>query len=521
MVSSVATALAELAELERRLRSLLPADLYAVTWIDPSPATLMQIFEHLRTLQHLLTNYVPRDVCDRLPRPGHPQYCWQTGSLLFTDLAGFTRLLEASATQGRTGAETLLALLNRYFAQMIEIISKSGGNLLEFTGDALLVQFTSNGQRNEVEQAVHAGLRMQRAMQDFAYLETPQGTLSLQMRVGIHAGSFVTADIGTPMRMGHVLLGRAVQIAKQAEGEGEIGCVSLTQTTGDRVSERFRLRAAHPGHMIVVDDLTDERLGEYDITLNRRRTASPILFDRSVTGLIAEIQAAVQMIEPLASHLPRSVLQLLVDNAAQRNIPPAFPTIAVAFVNLMGLPESVDDARPDEIGEIVHCFSKAFALMNGAVERRSGILQKVTYHSIGSEILIHFGVLNPDAGDAQRAVEAILAIRHLINQIPPPNVQGEPIQLTCRIGMTYGPVFAAEIGAPRGRREFNVLGDTVNTAARLMSQAQPDEILISEALRQQLGDRYSPHLLGKFLLKGKTQPQPVYSLDSRHNGKPS
>ncbi|NEQ32362.1 MAG: adenylate/guanylate cyclase domain-containing protein, partial [Leptolyngbya sp. SIO4C5] len=122
MVSSVATALAELAELERRLRSLLPADLYAVTWIDPSPATLMQIFEHLRTLQHLLTNYVPRDVCDRLPRPGHPQYCWQTGSLLFTDLAGFTRLLEASATQGRTGAETLLALLNRYFAQMIEII---------------------------------------------------------------------------------------------------------------------------------------------------------------------------------------------------------------------------------------------------------------------------------------------------------------------------------------------------------------------------------------------------------------
>ncbi|MFE4106454.1 adenylate/guanylate cyclase domain-containing protein [Almyronema epifaneia] len=513
MEFSAATALSELAELELRLRLLLPADLYAVAWVDPSPATLMQIFEHLRTLQHLLTNYVPREVCDRLPRPGHPQYRWQTGSLLFTDLAGFTRLLEASATQGRAGAETLLTLLNRYFAQMIEIISKSGGNLLEFTGDALLVQFTGDGQRNEVEQAVHAGLRMQRAMQDFATLKTPQGCLSLKMRVGVHAGSFVTADIGTPMRMGHVLLGRAVQIAKQAEGEGEVGCVSLTQATSDRIRQQFRLRAGHPGHVFVVDDLTTAGLGEYDITLNRRRAATPILFDRSLSGLIAEVQAAVQMIEPLASYLPRSVLQLLVDNAAQRNIPPAFPTIAVAFVNLMGLPESVDDARPEEIGNIVHCFSQAFALMNGAVERRGGILQKVTYHSVGSEILIHFGVLNPDEGDAQRAFEAILAIRHLINQIPPPQVQGETIQLSCRMGMTYGPVFAAEIGAPRGRREFNVLGDTVNTAARLMSRAKRNQILVSEALYQQIGDRYEAHLLGKLLLKGKTQPQPVYSFD--------
>ncbi|NJL87633.1 MAG: adenylate/guanylate cyclase domain-containing protein [Leptolyngbyaceae cyanobacterium SM1_1_3] len=510
MASSTTTALSELAELELRLRLLLPADLYAVTWVNPSPATLMHIFEHLRTLQHLLSSYVPRDVCDRLPRPGYPQHCWQTGSLLFTDLAGFTRLLEASASQGRSGAETLLNLLNRYFTQMIEIISKSGGNLLEFTGDALLVEFTCDDSRNEVEQAVHAGLRMQRAMREFANLDMLPG-LTLKMRVGIHAGSFVTADIGTPMRMGHVLLGQAVQIAKQAEGEGEVGCVSLTQVASDRLGQQFRLRAGHPGHMIIMDDLTAEGLGEYDIAINRR-PATPILLDRSPAGLIAEIQATVQRVEPLASYLPRSVLQLLVDNAAQRNIPPAFPTIAVAFVNLMGLPESVDDARPEEISAIVNCFSQAFALMNGAVERRGGILQKVTYHSIGSEVLIHFGVLNPDESDAQRAVEAILAIRHLISQIPAPEVQGKAIELNCRIGLTYGPVFAAEIGALRGRREFNVLGDTVNTAARLMSRAEPDQILVSEALYQQLGDRYQAVRLGQLLLKGKTQPQPVYSL---------
>jgi class 3 adenylate cyclase len=52
-----------------------------------------------------------------------------------------------------------------------------------------------------VAQAVRAGLRMQRAMQRFASLPTPLGAVSLQMRVGIHWGRHLSADIGTARRM--------------------------------------------------------------------------------------------------------------------------------------------------------------------------------------------------------------------------------------------------------------------------------------------------------------------------------
>ena len=62
-----------LLSLERQLRWLLPADLYAAAWIDPAPAKLMKVFEHLRTLQHVLIDYVPRDVYDHPPTPGHPR----------------------------------------------------------------------------------------------------------------------------------------------------------------------------------------------------------------------------------------------------------------------------------------------------------------------------------------------------------------------------------------------------------------------------------------------------------------
>ncbi|MEA5447451.1 adenylate/guanylate cyclase domain-containing protein [Leptolyngbya sp. CCNP1308] len=517
-------AVAELESIERSLRDLVPADLYAALWVDPSPKTMVKVFDHLRTLQHILIDYVPRDVAQQPPLSPQIRHCWHRGTLLFTDLAGFTPLFAANAAAGRAGAEALLALINDYFAQMVELVSKAGGNLLEFTGDAMLVQFRheayqSEGDHAEVMQAIYAGLRMQRAMENFAAIETAQGCLSLRMRLGIHPGQFVAADIGTPLRRAHVLLGQPVLEAKRTEGAGVVGRVCLSQAGRDRLQP-----TAHPLHLepnagdswLVVDDLSALALGEYDLTLSRRRPASSVLFDRSVPGLLSEIQVSLATIEPLASYLPRPVLQLLVNTAAARRISPAFPTAAVAFVNLIGLPEAVDAAYPDDTDGIVACFSQAFALINGAVERRRGILQKVTYHSVGSELLIHFGVLAPDPEAPLRAVETLAAIRALVNQLHPPLSQGQPLAITCRMGLTYGPVFAAEIGEPRGRREFNVLGDTVNTAARLMGRASPNQILLDAATRQALGPDpdYHCNFFGEFCLKGKAAPQPIYSLEA-------
>lgn len=260
-----------LARVERRLRSLLPADLYATAWMGPSAGNLMRVFEHLRTLHRILHDYLPRQLVETPPQPGEIRYEWQEGTLMFTDLAGFTRLVELHAAAGRERAETLLGLLNAYFTEMLAITSTSGGNLLEFTGDALLVQFAADERRRDTAQAVRAGLRMQRAMAQFARIETAQGTCSLGMRVGIHFGRYLTADLGTPHRMEHVLLGRSVQRTKDAEGAGQVGRVCLTDAAYQRVRDEFRAEPCPAGHWFVVDDLSPTELGEYDIAPPRRR----------------------------------------------------------------------------------------------------------------------------------------------------------------------------------------------------------------------------------------------------------
>ncbi|MEZ2238780.1 adenylate/guanylate cyclase domain-containing protein [Microcoleus sp.] len=505
-----------LAEIELRLRGLLPASLYTSAWVDSSPATLIGVFEHLRTLRYIIHDYVPKQVSESPPNPGEVSYQWQEGTLLFTDLAGFTSLLEANAALGRQGAETLLAVINDYFASMIEIVSKSGGDLLEFTGDAMLVQFLAGIHQEDTARAVRAGLRMQRAMAKFARIETPRGVLSLRMRVGIHCGRYISADIGTPLRMAHVLLGHSVQQAKQAEGSGTVGRVCLTTTSSLCLGEQFRFEPGAAGYFLVVDDLTEDLLGEYDITLTRRRMPSSVLLDRSISGLVSEIQEALNRVEPLASYIPKPILRLLVENANRRKIPPDFPEPTVMFVNLVGLPESIDKASPEEEVALILGCSRVFASIDAVVSAKAGVLQKVTAHLNGSDMLIYFGVPDAHRDDACRAASAALAIREIITTLHPPIIGGQAVKVSCQIGLCQGPVFAAEVGEPRGRREFNVLGDTVNTAARLMTKAGENEILISERVFEAIGLEFNCEALGSVALKGKSALTPIFALHGSH-----
>lgn len=500
-----------LAEIEPRLRSLLPADLYAAAWLDPSQDTLLRVFDHLRSLQHILYDYIPRQVVETLPSPGDINFRWQSGTLMFTDLAGFTHLLETNAAFGREGAHVLLDVLNRYFAKMIEIVSKSGGTLLEFTGDAMLVKFVDDPRRNETAQAVRAGLRMQRAMAAYDSFDTEYGTFSLGMRIGVHTGPFLTANVGTPRRMDHVLLGNTVRNTKRTEDAGVTGRVNLTEQAYEEVRDRYRFEAGKPGYMLVVDDLADDQLGEVDFT-STRRLSSAVLLDRSLNGLVTEIANVTGVVELLASYLPLPILNVVVESTAHRSIAPRFPQIAVMFVNLIGLTEGINQAAPADEAGLIAAFSRVFTLINAAVEARGGVLKKTTYHLDGSDIMIYFGVPHGHADDALRAAEAALAIRRMIMEMPPLTIGGEQMTVASKIGLSFGSAFAGEVGEPRGRREYNVLGDTVNMAARLMSYAGKNEVLMTGPFQEQVADYLTSEFLGEVTLKGKAEPQPVYRL---------
>jgi adenylate cyclase len=82
------------------------------------------------------------------------------------------------------------------------------------------------------------------------------------------------------------------------------------------------------------------------------------------------------------------------------------------------------------------------------------------------------------------------------------------------IGLDAGEVFAGNIGSER-RLEYTVLGDAVNTAARLCAEAGPGEILMAEGLKAILSDPPPMTSLAPLPLKGKAQPVPVFRVEWR------
>lgn len=506
-----------LTTIESRLRYLLPAEMYASMWGNPSVDIMIEVHKHLRTLQRILHDYTSRQIDISSLKPGDVKTDWQYGTMMFTDLAGFTKLMEANAAKGKKGAEDLLKQLTKYFSTMISVISKSGGELVEFTGDAMLVIFPKTDRNDDTLRAVRAGLRMQRAMKGFAEIETPSGVVNLMMRIGIHPGRFLTADIGTPRRMEHVLLGKDVQQAKLTESNGKNGRVNLSQKAYERVADQFHFEDGEPGYHFVTDDLTDDQLGEYEITPLRRRMASNIVIERDKNVVLQQIISLLNNIEPIASFIPSPVLSLLVESAADRRIPPDFPQPTIMFINFIGLPEAADRALPGEERKLALSFSRAFSLINAAVESRGGVLKKVTYHLAGSDIVVYFGVPTAHTNDEMRAASAAIAIREVIQNLSrkPPTIGNVQPEIYCQIGINTGPAFVAEVGEPRGRREYNVLGDTVNTAARLMNRAQKNQIVISENVKRAIESKYECGHLGDVALKGKSAPVPLYELSGQ------
>ena len=86
-------------------------------------------------------------------------------------------------------------------------------------------------------------------------------------------------------------------------------------------------------------------------------------------------------------------------------------------------------------------------------------------------------------------------------------------QISFGIGIHYGPAVVGNIGAPM-RMDYTAIGDTVNTAARLEANAPGGTILISGAVRDELGDRARTGVPEtEITLKGKNEKIGIFVLE--------
>lgn len=181
-------------------------------------------------------------------------------------------------------------------------------------------------------------------------------------------------------------------------------------------------------------------------------------------------------------------------------------TVAVLFSDIRGFTALSETMMPDEVARLL---SEYFSVMVEIVFRHGGTLDKF----IGDAVMAQWGAPIGAADDADRAMDAAL---DMMRELETLNAQwaseGRP-RLQIGIGLSYGESFAGYIGSER-RLEYTVIGDVVNIASRLCSEAGGGEILVTDAMRYVLTEAPPMRERGTMELKGKSQSIPVYSVST-------
>src|SRR3954452_25304641 len=134
-----------------------------------------------------LAPYVPRVVLRRLVQDPALEVQEVDATVVFVDLAGFTKLSERLARLGREGAECLVDAIDGTFAELLKEAYANGGSLLKFGGDALLLLFEGEG---HVQRGCHSAAGMRRTLRTIGRIEKRGARARLRMSVGIHTGVF-------------------------------------------------------------------------------------------------------------------------------------------------------------------------------------------------------------------------------------------------------------------------------------------------------------------------------------------
>ncbi|MFI7596737.1 adenylate/guanylate cyclase domain-containing protein [Actinoplanes sp. NPDC049681] len=185
--------------------------------------------------------------------------------------------------------------------------------------------------------------------------------------------------------------------------------------------------------------------------------------------------------------------------AAERRI------VTVLFGDLSDFTSWSEDLDPERVGAVT---DRVLAALAGAVKTFGGHVDKLT----GDGIMAVFGAPVTHEDDAERAVRAALSMQRAVRRVLD-DERGGGAPLGLRVGLNTGEVVAGI----QASIEYTVIGDTVNTAARLADAAAVGAVYAGS--RTAGGTRHvaSWRQLRALRLKGKREPVPAYELLGLHD----
>lgn len=203
--------------------------------------------------------------------------------------------------------------------------------------------------------------------------------------------------------------------------------------------------------------------------------------------------------------LPEYVVKQMLENPESFKLGGVNQTITILFADIRGFTRISEHSPPEKI---VSLLNRYFSAMTDIIFAHGGTLDKY----LGDGLMALFGAPTATPEDASNALNAAVAMQRRVLSI---NLElhneGIP-EIGVGIGLHTGEVTVGYIGSER-RSEYTAIGDAVNTASRLESNAQGGQILISDATAKAAHSRYKLEAREAIMVKNRQQPVALWEVD--------
>jgi class 3 adenylate cyclase len=254
-----------------------------------------------------------------------------------------------------------------------------------------------------------------------------------------------------------------------------------------RAGTEARIESLHAG----ADDYLSKPFDEHELLAR----VDNLIRSRTQERELAQLQK-----EKISRFLPPHLAEMIVSGEHEDFLKGHRREITVLFIDLRGFTAFVETAAPEIVMTILRDYQ---TVMGRLVAEYEGTLERF----VGDAVMIYFNDPLPCPNHAEQAVKLALAMRQAVESLRQ-EWKTRGIDLGAGIGIATGYATIGAVGF-EGRKDYAAIGPVTNLAARLCSEAQHGQILISDRVMSLVKELVTIQSIGELQLKGVQRPVAV------------
>lgn len=223
-----------------------------------------------------------------------------------------------------------------------------------------------------------------------------------------------------------------------------------------------------------------------------------------VFNYIAEQREKKRVTGIFGRYVSQSVVNEILSSGEDIKVGGERKEITLMFVDIRGFTPLSEKMEPEEVIEILNEYLE---LCTQAVFEFEGTIDKF----MGDGVMVMFGAPIEQPDHALRAAKTALRLKEKAQGLSKRLEERYGRTVAFGIGINSGAAVVGNIGS-KDRVDYTAIGDTVNLAARLESNAKPNQVLISESVYEAIQHEIICEKLEPIKVKGKEKPVSIYQL---------